>query len=130
MKVSVAVLSLFSIIPAIITAAPTQGESNMKNMSINPRGRLEYIVYYCKREDFRDCNQVDLSPGECWYVGQEFNDRMLSYAVGGGKCCAFYDNWNCRGIMFKATGMREKSLPGWLRGRVSSIKCERSCHQL
>ncbi|KAI5811911.1 hypothetical protein BZA77DRAFT_297327 [Pyronema omphalodes] len=130
MRVSATILSLIAMIPTIITAAPTQGESSMKNMSLNPRGRLEYIVYYCKRENFRDCQQVELQPGECWNVGPQFNDLILSYAVGGGKCCAFYDAGNCEDMMFKATGMRERSLPGWLRGRISSFKCERYCHQL
>lgn len=81
MKVAITIASLFMIFTPTITAL-TQRESNIKSMSINPRGRLEYPVYYCKRDFFNDgferssaCKQMYLSPGECRYVGQDYNDR-------------------------------------------------------
>ncbi|KAI5782787.1 hypothetical protein FPQ18DRAFT_311006 [Pyronema domesticum] len=85
MKVAITIASLFMIFTPTITAL-TQRESNIKSMSINPRGRLEYPVYYCKRDFFNDGFERSSASSRATWSEEEFAVHSTTTGTARALC--------------------------------------------
>ncbi|KAI5808413.1 hypothetical protein BZA77DRAFT_18363 [Pyronema omphalodes] len=133
MKLPTSLLSVFFFFLNISLSlgAPTQDLStNTTNtMTLLPRARFRYFpIFYCRRG--MKCLQILLFAGECRYVGPDFNDKIYGYEVAKKQCCAFYDDWECKNILFRASGVRVNAVPERFRDKISAVRCERSCSQV